>query len=242
MSKLSRFLFGKNPANAAQPFLEQIPEMGREQYNPYIQEGNEARSSLSGIYKNMASDPAAFLDQLRSQYSPSKGYQMKKDELSQALGNTAAAGGYRTSPFHQKQQLQLVDSLLDEDMQDWMSQVLGIQGQGLQGQEGFANRGFGANQNLADILGGSLNQQAGLAFQGQNQKNQNRGSIMSLIAQLGGTALGGPIGGAIGGALANKFAGGNLGKGSYEQGYSPASDHSMNYEIAGGLPRSLRGR
>ncbi len=186
----SLFKGGKNPADAAMPYLNQIPGVGHNAYDPYIQEGQNAYNQMQGPISQMTQDPAAFLEKIMGSYEPSKGYQLRRDEALRAAGNTAAAGGMRGSMQDIESESRLTDSLLGEDMQQWLNNVLGLQTQGLQGQQVFYNSGLQSSGNLADLLGGALNQKAGLAFQGQAQKNANKAALLKALLQ-GAGGLGG---------------------------------------------------
>ncbi|HTF30810.1 MAG TPA: hypothetical protein VK625_18275 [Flavitalea sp.] len=191
MSWLSNFVKGgKNPADAAMPYLNQIPGMGQQYYNPFIQQGQSAYQNMQGPLSQMTQDPAKFLEGIMGSYEPSKGFQLKRDEGLRAAGNTAAAGGMRGSLQDIEGESHLADSLMGEDMQQWLNNVMGIQGRGLSGQQDMYNKGFQASGSLADLLGGNMNAQAGLAFQGQNQKNQNNNALFKALAQAFG-GLGG---------------------------------------------------
>lgn len=209
MAFLSLFGKKKNPAQAAMPYLQQIPGMATQQLNPYIQQGQTAGTAALGTYGQMAQDPADFVNQLMAGYTPSKGFQFKKNEALQAMQNSANAGGFAGTRQDQLQQGELADALASQDMYNWLSQVLGVQGTGLAGQQGFANQGFEANKSLTDILGSVLGSQAGLAFQGQSQSNKNMMDLISILGQLGGAAIGsfgGPAGTAAGAQIGGQFA------------------------------------
>jgi hypothetical protein len=92
-------------------------------------------------------------------------------------------------------------------MQQFLQNVLGVFGTGLSGEEGIANRGFDASKSLTDLLGGALNQQGGLAFQDQQQKNQNKNDLWHMF----GKALGAGAGGLLGGAPGAKVGAGIFG-------------------------------
>jgi hypothetical protein len=201
------FSGGKNPADAAMPYLNQIPGMAKGYYDPYIQHGNEAYNKLNPQYENMTTDPSAFLEHIMKGYEPSKSYQLRRDETQRAAGNSAAAGGMRGSINDITNQSRLTDSLLGEDMQQWLNNVLGIQKEGMAGEQNFFNTGYDATKSLEGDLSNVLGTQAGLAFQGQANQNQSRSDLLSGIAKaLGGIAgFGLPGGGTIGGSLYNKF-------------------------------------
>lgn len=208
MSLLSDFFRGgKNPANAAMPYLNQIPGVGHEYYDPYIQKGQEAGGMLSEQFQKLMKDPSAFISALQEGYEPSKGYQFKKEQLSRELGNTAAAGGIAGTPYHQEQQGELVSGLLSEDMQQFLQNVLGAYGMGVQGEEDIYNKGFESSGSMADLLGGTLNTQAGLAFQGQSQKNKNQQSLVNMLAKLLAKGTGTAASGVLPGFDSSMFGG-----------------------------------
>ena len=208
MSWLSDFFSGgKNPADAARPYLDKIPGMAHDIYDPYISHGNEAYSTLNPEFTQMGKDPAAFLENIMKGYTPSKSYQLREEEASRAAGNTAAAGGMRGSLNDIKNQARITDSLLGDDMQKWLDNVLGIQKEGMGGLSHIFDTGFNASKGLEGDLSNVLGTQAGLAFQGQANQNQSRSDLLSgLMKALGGIAgFELPGGGTIGGNIAGKF-------------------------------------
>ncbi len=204
---------GSNPANAAQPFLQQIPQVGHNAYDPYIQQGQAAGQRTGSQYESLMNDPQAFINKLMEGYKPSEGYQFQKGELTSQLGNAAAAGGVAGTPTDQMNQGKAIQGLLSQDQQQYLQNALGVYGTGLSGEQHAADQGFNASGSLADLLGGNLNQQANLGFQGVQQNNVNKNAmISSLIKALGiggGAFFGGAPGALIGGGLgSNMFGGG----------------------------------
>ena len=206
-------LFGKraDPQAEANKYLDQIPGMGKGYYDPFIQRGGRAGDILEGQYGNLINDPTSLIDKIMGNYETSKGYQTQKDILGRELGASAAAGGVAGTPFHQQQQGEMVEGLLSQDMQNYLKNALGMYQTGLSGEAGLYDKGYGASGSLADLIGGSLNQQAGMAYQGAQDKNARRDALMSSLMKLAGTAggalLGGPLGGMIGGGLAGPMSG-----------------------------------
>lgn len=187
-------LFGDdNPADAGMQYLEQIPDIGKEYYNPFIERGKRSGNILEGQYDRMAQDPVDYLDQIMRSYRPSSGYDFKQNQMLKAAGNTAAAGGFRGTQNDQQDSAAMVQALLGDDMQQFLQNVLGIQGSGLQGHQGFQNQGYNASSSLADYLGTNLSNQAGLAFQGQSQENANHAGILNSLIGAGGSVLGAGI-------------------------------------------------
>ena len=58
---------------------------------------------------------------------------IRKKDLLGVARNAAAGGGYAGLPFDQEQQTTLVNALMNDDMQQWLQNVLSIQGTGLTG-------------------------------------------------------------------------------------------------------------
>lgn len=185
---------GGNPANASRDYLSQISPMLHETYDPFIQRGEAAYPGLRDAYNPMMTNPTGYLDQLMKQYKPSQGYNLMRDEGLRAAGNTAAAGGMRGSLGDIQSQARLTDSLMGQDMQQWLNNVMGIQNTGLQGNQGFYNTGYNAASSLGSDLSNVLGTQAQLEFQGAANQNQNKSDLLSALLGAGGAAAGGYFG------------------------------------------------
>jgi hypothetical protein len=208
MSWLSDFFKGgKNPADAAMPYLNQIPGMEKGYLEPYINRGNQAANTLTPQFNQMSQDPAAFFESLMKGYEPSKAYQLARDETQRAAGNSAAAGGMRGSINDITNQARLTDSLLGSDMQQWLQNVLGIQTRGQAGLGNESTTGFNAATGLTGDLSNVFGTQGQLAFQGQANQNQSRSDLLSgIVKALGGIAgFALPGGGTLGGSIINRF-------------------------------------
>ncbi len=213
MSWLSKLFGGgdKSPMDAANPYLNQIPGVGHQNYDPYVNAVQDAAGKTKSKYEELMSDPTGFINKLMEGYKTSEGYNFQKDQLTKELGNTAAAGGVAGTPMDQMNQAQGIQGLLGKDMQQFLQNALGVFGKGLEGEEGIAGRGFDASKALADLLGGTLNSQAGLAFNDAQQKNKNKNDMWSMFGKALGAGAGsffGPIGTAAGTAVGNKLFGG----------------------------------
>lgn len=191
---------GKNPAKAAMPYLNQIPQVGKDAYNPFIQQGQQAAGQLSPIYSQMAGDPSGYLNQLLGAYEPSKGYQYRENKLNQQAHNTAAAGGYAGTGGDIQGRSELINALMGEDMQQFLENIFRTQGAGMQGLENSAGRGFQASGSLADFLGSNLGQQASMAYGGQASKNANQNALFNALLSAAGTGTGAYFGAKAAGA------------------------------------------
>ncbi len=201
MSLLDSIFGTESGKDAANQYLNQIPGVVHEGYDPYVNEGRDASGKTKSTYEGLMNDPTGFLNKLMSQYQTSDAYNFQKGQLQKELGATAAAGGFAGSPLDQENRGSAIQGLLSKDMQQFLSNALGLFNTGLQGEEGIAGRGFSATQNRTDALGNALNQQGGLAFNDVQQRNKNKQDLWSTFGKTLGTVAGGPIGGAVAGKL-----------------------------------------
>ena len=200
MSWLSDFFKGgENPANAAMPYLNQIPGMEKQYYDPFINQGREASNTLTPQFNQKTTNPAEFLEAIMKKYQPSRSYQLRNEEALRTAGNTAAAGGMRGSLGDIKNESRITDVLLGDDMQKWLNNVLGLQDQGEKGLGHEFDTGYDASKSLTGDLSNVLGTQATLGFQGQANQNRSKSDQLSAILQ----AIG--VGGSIGGSLLGRF-------------------------------------
>lgn len=214
--KLGKLGFGgkANPQDDANQYLNQVPGILHNTYDPYIQQGQENYANLSNEYNAMGSDPTAYLQSLMKNYSSSKGYQFKQDQMQRTAGNTAAAGGMRGSINDIQNQAHLSNMLAGDDMQQWLGNVMGIKNEGLAGQQHFYDTGYDASKNMGGDLSNVFGSQAQLAFQNAMNKNKGFGDMLGLLGTVGGGIVGGYYGGgagAVGGAGVGGAAGRGLG-------------------------------
>lgn len=200
MSWLSDFFKGgKNPADAAMPYLNQIPGMEKQYYDPFINMGKEATNTLNPQFNQMSGNPAEFLEGLMEKYQPSRSYQLRNEEALRSAGNTAAAGGMRGSLGDIKNESRISDSLMGDDMQQWLQNVLGIQGRGQSGLGHEFDTGYDASKSLSGDLSNIMGTQGQLAFQGQANQNRSRSDALSGVLQ----SLG--VGGSLAASLLGRF-------------------------------------
>lgn len=196
MSWLSDFFKGgKNPADAAMPYLNQIPGQTQQYQQPYFDAGKNQLPGLQDQYSQLMNDPGGRMNKIGEGFQQSPGFQFAMDQAMQGGNHAAAAGGMAGSPQHEQQNMQMATNLGNQDYNNWMQNALGMYGQGLQGSQGMANQGQQAGQSMADMIAQTLAQQANLQFQGQRQQNQNKNDMWGNAMKLGGAALGGFAGG-----------------------------------------------
>ncbi len=226
-------LFGSsgNPYKAAAPWEAQVPGTISQAYDPYIQMGDVGRGQmgelaqdyrgmlggldsgrgdeLTGQYRQMAQDPAAYQQQLGAGFQADPGYQWDRDQQLQAQSQAQAAGGMVGSPQHEQLAQQLASHLADQQYGNYMNRQFGIAGAGMQGLEGQQDVGLGmaykglqglgglASQNLQYGYGGSTQAQQGMsdylynranlsAGQAQDRRNRSQGLLGGFLGGLSG--------------------------------------------------------
>jgi|ERR1700741_117862 len=196
MSWLSNlFSGGKNPADAAMPYLNQIPGQTNQYFDPWFQAGKGALPNLQGQYDQLLKDPGSRLNEIGQSFQQSPGFKFALDQAMQGANHAAAAGGMAGTPQHQQQAMELATQLGNQEYNNYLQNALGLYGAGLSGEQGLSQQGQQAGQSMADMIAQTLAQQSNLAFRGQQEKNSQRNSLLGGLGRLGGAALGGFAGG-----------------------------------------------
>ncbi|GEM_PF-2567406 len=184
--------------DGASQYLDKVSGYGHDAYDPFINQGREAYGQLSPQYSKMFNDPHEMYDQDVSKYKPSAQYQFMQPRMNQAMGNTAAAGGFVGNEADQMSRTQLVQQMLGSDLGAYLENINGMRNTGMKGLEGSADKGFQASGSLADYLGNSAGNQAGLSatMGAQKQKGQS-GNMNDLISNLS-RGFGGQAGQSLG--------------------------------------------
>lgn len=163
-----------NPAEAAEPYLQQAQKQLPQYYQPYMDASKQALPQLQGAYGRMM-DPNSFIQQIGSGYQASPGYDWMKNQGLMAANNAASAGGMLGTPQHQQQAATMVTGLANQDFYNYLQKALGTYGQGVAGQEGLYGAGLGASIGLGENLSSLLGSQAQLAYEGQQAENAHSG-------------------------------------------------------------------
>lgn len=168
-------LFGgghyKNPANAADAYLADIPGTYHQYLDPYAHEGTADLKPLHDQFMALMNDPQGFYHKLASGFQASPGYQYQVNQGENAINNAAAAGGMSGSPEHQLHAGQMANNLANQDFNGYMNRVGGYFGQGLRGLSGLENQGYNAGNTLANSIAQVLSQRASNAYAGAENSN-----------------------------------------------------------------------
>ncbi len=177
---------GKSPADAANQYYNQIPGATNPYFQPFINQGNQTGQGLQNTYGGLVNNPGEMFSNLGKGYKESPGYQFKLQQGLGAAGNAAASGGMLGTPLHQQNATQVANDIASQDFNDYMKNIMGLFGQGLQGQENTVNRGFNAGREYGGILGNNLSNQGANAYEDQAAQNKSGGQNWSNI--IGGLA------------------------------------------------------
>lgn len=188
------FRGGSNPADYARQFMNNVPQYGKDAYNPYIQQGQEAFGNLSPEYLEMLKNPQAMLNKDMAGYEESDLYKYMAPRLEQGMENTAAHGGYAGTMGDRLNHADLVRGLMSQDIGSYLDRVKGYRGTGMQGMESAVGRGFQGAGSLADYLGTADVNRSNLEFAGKSQQSMNKSSFMNALMKAMAAAAGGKAG------------------------------------------------
>ena len=204
-----------NPADLAQPYLEQIPGVLEQGYQPFIDAGVPAFQQLGQQGQQMGTPTGATdaLNQMIQSYQTSPYQQYLMDQSTQYANQSAAAGGRAGIPTEQAAVGQQIADISQQGLNDYLAQALGLYGTGLDTLGGVSQTGYGASTGLASGLASNLMSQGNLAYTGQLNKQAAQEAedqkFWGTLGSAGGAALGFMAGGPAG-AMAGKQMGGSL--------------------------------
>lgn len=189
MSWLSNLFGGgnhSNPANAAMPYLNQMPGMTMPYMSPFFNAGAGALNPLQEQYGKLLNDPGGFVNKIGEGYKESPGFKSSMERALMAGNHAAAAGGMAGTPADQFNQMKMATDLSNQDYNNYLSNALSQYGLGLQGQAGLAGMGQQSGQNMADMIANMLSAQAGYGFAGKAAQNQRQsGWLENLFGGMG---------------------------------------------------------
>ncbi len=183
MSWFSNFINGKNPANAGNKYISQIPSQTQGHYQPWEDAGKNMLPQLQDQYGQLMNDPGGKYNQIGESFHQSPGFKFAMEQALNATGNNAAAGGMAGSPAHMQGNQEMATNLANQDYYNYMGGATDLYKQGLNGGQTMSNQGQQAGQSQADMIAQTLAQQGNMAFNEQQQKNQNRSDMFGNIAQ-----------------------------------------------------------
>ena len=162
----------KNPTNAANSYLDKIPGQTGQYYQPYVNSGQNALKQLQEQYGALLGNPQGMYNKFAEGYKESPGYQFRLKNALQAGQNSSAAGGMLGTPQDQQNAMQTGNDIASQDFNDYISQLSGLYGKGLEGTQGLNTHGYDASSSMGNMLAQILGQKGQNAFTGQQGMNQ----------------------------------------------------------------------
>lgn len=171
LGSLINFGGSSNPYDAAMGYSEELPGTITPYYQPYIDTGLRSMSTLEQQFNALLNNPAAMQQMLGQGFQQSPGYQFQYDQAMNASNNASAAGGMLGSPSHQQQSSQMATNLANQDYYNYYDNNADLYGMGLQGHGQLNQMGYGASNQLAQMLAQNLMNQAAMAAGSAQHEN-----------------------------------------------------------------------
>lgn len=180
-------IFGDSgsPYKAAQNQYSNFTNDVRNIQNPFLQAGQSAIPNYQEWLKTMQ-DPTKFMNNLMGQYQQSPFAQYQQQQAMRAAQNMGSASGLTGSTPLMQQAQQNAANISSEDMQNWLSRVLGINQQYGAGNQYLMGQGANSANALTNFYNNMAQQQAEAAYGQKAGENQD---FMNLLG--GGLSLAG---------------------------------------------------
>src|SRR5260221_13569988 len=105
---LSMMMGGNNnPADAAMPYLDQIPGQINKYYQPYVNAGQTALNNVQPEFQNLLNNPGGKLNKIDQGFQQSPGFKFALQQALQGAGHAEAEGGMAGSPEHEFENMQI---------------------------------------------------------------------------------------------------------------------------------------
>lgn len=144
-------IFGGGEGAAAKAAMK-AAQKGMTYFNPYYTGGQQAYGNVQN-YLNKMEDPAAYYDSIMSQYAPSAAYQNKLNRGMDVLNNNAAQNGTFGMGGSQKEIMDYLIGLINEDEQTYYNNVNNVGNQYLSGEKYLTDMGYDSAGQLATLQG-----------------------------------------------------------------------------------------
>jgi hypothetical protein len=167
----------------ASDILSQYLPQAQSYLNPFVQAGQGAIPNFQNWLQSMK-DPSEFINNLMGKYQQSpyaKFMQQQGVRTAQNLGSASGLTG--STPLTQFAE-QNAENISSQDMQNWLSRVLGINTQYGQGEFGLMGQGLQAGNSLTNLMQNFMNNQAELGYGEEAAKQGRTGSLIQSIANL----------------------------------------------------------
>ena len=181
-------LFGhsERPYDRAMEQFEKYGNLARQQQQPYMQAGQEAIPAYQSWLQGQQ-DPSGFVNNLMQNYQESPYTNYLQQQVMRAGQNSASASGLLGSSPMMLQQQQNAANISQQGMNDWLSNVLGINTQYGQGQQNLMQGGQGAANNLSSLYSQLGSQMGEGAFGREAGRQQDNGGFWGGLGSMFGS-------------------------------------------------------
>lgn len=167
-----------NPYDKADEQIDKRYNQGAEYQNPFYKGGTNALGDFQS-YLGKMSNPTEFINNLMSQYQRSPAASFNEKQGMRGLTNYASANGLiGSTPFMQAAQ-QNAHDISSNDMESWLSHILGINTQYGQGLGSLMQNGQGAANQLSSLYSDWGKQGAADASNSSKQGGFDWGNLIS---------------------------------------------------------------
>ena len=171
------------PYRAAQAPYENYMNRATGAQNPFFNAGTQALPQYQNFLSSM-SNPSDFINHLMKSYQASPYSQYLQQQAIRSAQNAGSESGLLgSSPMNQQIQ-QNATNISSQDMQNWLSNVLGINTQYGAGLQGLVSGGQNSANALSDLFSNQAQGAGNLAYGQEQGRNQNVGNIIGGIFGL----------------------------------------------------------
>lgn len=172
------------PFHEAGNTLQKYLGEGREVQNPFMNMGKQAIPQFQDWLKGMK-DPSGFINTLMNKYQESPWAKFQQDQSARRFGNAGSATGLTGSTPLASFEQQNMHDISSQDMNTWLSHVLGINTEYGGGLQNEITGGQNAANSITDLLKSMGTDMAGLAGSEEYAKNKDRNDTWGGLFNTG---------------------------------------------------------
>lgn len=177
------FGLGNDPYKDAMKKMKRYTDQAAGYQNPFYNEGKNAIPQYQDWLSGMK-DPSAFINDLMGGYQESPWSNYLQDQSMRAAKNMGSASGLTGSTPLMLQAQENSQNLASQDMEKWLSNVLGINTQYGSGLNNEINRGQQSANMLSNLYSGLGGDMAGASYGSNMNTNRNMSSILAGLFGL----------------------------------------------------------
>jgi hypothetical protein len=181
-------MFGFNSGDPYKKGMEQLQHYyneAKKTQQPYYDAGTNSIPQYQN-WLNTMQDPSGFINNMMAGYSESPWARYQQDQSMRAATNMASANGLAGSTPMQLQAQQNAANISSQDMNSWLSNVLGINTQYGAGEGNLVNMGQNNANSLMNLMSSMGGGMAKGAFGKKAANQQDMINMLSMIAMMFG--------------------------------------------------------